>query len=76
MSMQYGWIDFEIDESTDGIEDKFIATIGLLDENGYVFVEIAVIVHRTLNGLYPLDGEVAERKRKDAQMIVDALNAH
>lgn len=71
---KYGWSDFEEDVSTDAIPDKFILTIGELDEDGYLDGEIAIIVHRTCNGKFPLDGPVAEAKREQARMIVSALN--
>jgi hypothetical protein len=70
MAKKYLWFDFEEDDSTDAIPDKYILSIE--DENGE---EVAVIVHRTCGGEYPLDGDVAERKRKNAQMIVDELNS-
>lgn len=73
--MYYGWLDFEEDESSDSIPDKYILTIGTFNEHHEFVDEIAIIVHRTAGGQYPLDGELAESKRKDAQRIVDALNA-
>lgn len=65
----YGWQDFELDESTDQIPDKYVLTI--VDPDGE---EMAVIVHRTVDGRFPLDGSVAKGKRRNAQLIVDALN--
>ena len=64
----YQWFDFEEDESTDAVAGKYILTIA--DAFGE---EVAVIVHR-VSDAYPLGGSVAEGKRRDAQMIVDALN--
>jgi len=64
----FGWEDFEEDESTDAIPDKYILTIECDGE------EYASIVHRTVGGLYPIDGELANEKRAHAQRIVDALN--
>ena len=56
--------------SIDYIDDK------IAEEDGYYIPdEIAVIVHRTCGGKYPLDGDLANQKRANAQMIVDALNA-
>lgn len=66
----YEWRDFEEDDSTDEIQDKFI--LAIVDEDGE---EVAVIVHRTCDGRHPLDGPVAERKRQNAERIVNALNA-
>jgi hypothetical protein len=63
------WFDFEEDQSTDNIPDKYILTIAGPDDE-----ELAFIVHRTCGGRFPLDGEVANRKRETAQRIVDALN--
>jgi len=67
-NMPYSWIDFEEDWSTDQIKDKFILTI--LDPEGE---EFASIVHRASNE-FPIDGDLAEQKRDNAQKIVDALN--
>jgi len=66
--MRYAWEDFEEDQSTDAIEDKYILTITEDRE------EYATIVHRTAGGKYPLDGEVARRKRARAERIVRLLN--
>jgi len=67
----YDWIDFEPepDVTGDGSGDpeKYILTIR---EHGE---ELAVIVHRVCGGRFPLDGEVAERKRRSAQRIVQAM---
>ena len=67
--MRFGWRDFEEDEA-DEIPGKYILTI----YDGEPLDEMAVIVHRVCEGKYPLDGELANRKRADAQRIVDALN--
>src|SRR5690606_7487606 len=58
-ALMFSWTDFEADEdiSTDAVTDKFILTI--LDEDGE---EFATIVHRTCDGRFPLDGDVAEQK--------------
>jgi len=68
--MQYRWYDFEEDESSDAIPDKYVLSIVNEDAE-----EVAVIVHRTVGGRYPLDGALASWKRENAQRIVDALNA-
>ncbi|WP_159599953.1 hypothetical protein [Agromyces humi] len=64
----YDWIDFEEDEA-DGIAGKYVLTIRRDEE------EFAVIVHRTVDGKFPLDGVVADMKRMHAELIVDELNA-
>jgi len=69
-SRGFSWFDFEEDRSTDDIADRYILTIEDAAHN-----EIAVIVHRTVGGAFPLDGDIANRKRANAQMIVNALNA-
>lgn len=66
----FGWYDFEADDSSDKIEDKFILTIH--DPDGE---EFATIVHRTAGGRFPLDGDLANQKRLNATRIVNALNA-
>lgn len=69
----YQWFDFEPEE--DGAEgvvtdpDKHILTIA--DPDGE---ELAVIVHRTCNGKYPVDGDLANAKRRRAAVIVAALD--
>ena len=63
----YGWWDFEQGDSTP--EDVHYITI--LNPDGD---EIATIVHR-VSAQFPIDGDVANEKRKNAQFIVDALNA-
>jgi len=65
---QYAWWDFEQGDNTP--EDYFYITI--INPDGD---EIATIVHRTVGGMFPLDGDVANEKRKNAQKIVDLLNA-
>lgn len=72
--MVYWHDDFELDDSSDEIADKYVLTIyqgtpG--DEFGSE--EVAVIVHRETQ-TYPLDGDVAGRKRGNAHRIVSALN--
>lgn len=66
----FGRTDWEVDESSDAIEGKYMITI---DRDGE---EIAVIVHRTCGGRYPLNSNMAMSKVRDADMIVGALNAH
>lgn len=64
---EYSWFDWE--ESVDVAEMYYLT---IVDSEGE---EYALIAHRTCNGDYPLDGELAESKRERAQFIVDALNA-
>jgi len=67
------WFDFEPEPEVtgDGTGDpeKYILTIA--NEHGE---EIATIVHRLAGGRFPIDGDEAERKRRNAQVIVNALN--
>lgn len=67
----YAWTDFEPEtEMTgdgSGDPDKYILTIWHYGE------EYATIVHRTCNGLYPLDGDIANEKRARAGMIVNSI---
>lgn len=70
----YGWIDFAHMESDDDPERFYIEIFSTNDE-GFYEDEIAVICHRLVGGKYPLDGEVANDKRANAQRIVDALNS-
>lgn len=69
----YSWSDFELDESSDAIPDKYILTIW--ESAGAFQDELAVIVHRTCNGKYPLDGELANQKRSNAIDMVRMLNS-
>jgi len=66
--VRYAWQDFEEDQSTDAVPDKYVLTI---TEDGE---EYATIVHRTVGGKYPLDGEMARHKRARAERIVFLLN--
>ena len=63
---RYGWWDFEQGDSTPA--GYFYITI--INPEGD---EFATIVHRA-SAQYPIDGDVANEKRKNAQYIVDALN--
>lgn len=72
-----GWFDFEPEPEVtgdgSGDPDKHILTI--VNYPGEDNDEIAVIVHRTCDGKYPIDGVLADRKRRIAEVIVAALNA-
>src|SRR4051794_23896356 len=74
----FGWLDFEPepDGTGDGSgdPDKHILTIAIGLGTISWPEEIAVIVHRTCDGKYPIDGDLANRKRRHAQIIVAALN--
>lgn len=74
----FGWFDFEPEPEVTGDgagdPDKYILTI--VAWPGEDNEEIAVVVHRTCNGKYPLDGPLANEKRQQAQRIVDLLNEH
>lgn len=67
------WNDFESEPNItgDGSGDPDTHYLTIRDEDGE---ELAVICHRTCDGKYPLDGDLANRKRHNAQVIVDALN--
>lgn len=68
----YDFIDFEPEPDTtgdgSGDPDKYILT---LRRNGE---EYALIVHRTCDGLYPLNGPLARQKVHDAEILCETLN--
>lgn len=69
---KYHWIGWESEEDemvTDARPGTYWITICHPDGEEY-----AVIIHRTMGGKFPLDGDVAKGKEADAQRIVDALN--
>lgn len=69
----FEWLDFEAEPNLtgdgSGDPETFYLTIREAGE------ELSVIAHRTCGGKYPIDGELANEKRANAQRIVDALNA-
>lgn len=71
----FKWFDFESEpEMTgdgSGDPEKHYLTIAYPDGE-----ELAVIVHRTCGGKFPIDGELADSKRRAAQHIVAALDAY
>lgn len=73
----FGWFDFEPEpEGTgdgSGDPDKHILTI--VADPGGDNDEVAVIVHRTCDGRFPIDGPLAESKRQTAEALVEVLNA-
>lgn len=70
---EFLWFDFEAEPDMtgdgSGDPDTYYLTIAWPDGE-----ELAVICHRTVGGKWPIDGELADSKRRNAQMIVDALN--
>lgn len=76
--LKVAWYDFEPepDGTGDGSgdPDKHILTIAVVEKDGSMGDEIAVIVHRTCDGKYPIDGVLANEKRRHAEVIVAALN--
>lgn len=72
------WLDFEpepdITGDGSGDPDKWILTIADGLGTSDWPEEVAVIVHRTCDGKYPIDGDLANKKRRNAQAICDALN--
>lgn len=69
---RYDWTDFEAETDLGNPDDREgVYYLTIRDEGE----ELAILVHRTCGGRNPLDGKFAERRRRDAQRIVDALNA-
>lgn len=72
------WYDFEpepdITGDGSGDPDTHYLTIAVVERDGSKGDEIAVICHRTCDGKYPIDGILANEKRRHAQTVVDALN--
>lgn len=71
---RYGFIDFTEDESPTKVPE-YVLSIGSLGDDGSVYGEIASMVHLDTPES-PIDGPEADRKRRNAQLIVDALNAY
>lgn len=69
---QYGYTDWqrEAEVAADGRKD--VHYIEILDPDGE---ELAVIVHRTEGGEYPLEGPVAVAKMMRAEKMVGVLNS-
>lgn len=66
----YHWTGWEAEADFEpGRPDTYFLTICYPDGE-----EMAVIVHRTVDGAFPLDGDLAKSKEARAQQIVDALN--
>jgi hypothetical protein len=70
---EYLWFDFEPETvlSGDGSGDPQTYYLTIADPDGE---EIAVICHRTSPD-HPIDGQLANLKRLNAQWIVDTLNS-
>lgn len=74
MSNRYfGWLDFDLDDSTDEIPDKYVATVGTWNENDEFEDELFTIVHRH-SEKFPMYGELAHKKRMNAIHLVNILN--
>jgi hypothetical protein len=69
---KFTWSDWQSEEEELGSDGRVgVYWIEISDPNGE---EYACIIHRTVDGQFPLDGDIAKRKEADAQRIVDALN--
>jgi hypothetical protein len=69
----YGWWGWQPETDNDNPDDREgVWYLTIVDPDGE---EYAVIMHRTCNGKYPIDGELARRKVAQAKHIVAALNA-
>jgi hypothetical protein len=69
---RYAWIDWEAETDLGNDDDREgVHYLTIVEDEE----EMAVIVHRTCGGKWPLDGPLAKKKEQDAQRIVDALNA-
>lgn len=73
MSKSFGFIGLEPDDSTDAIPDKYVGTLGVW-EDGHFHEELAVVVHRTADGAWPLDGPEARDKEADLADLAAILN--
>lgn len=71
---KYDWVGWEAEPETtnDGSGDPEKHFLTVRDPEGE---EYALIVHRTVGGKYPLDGDLAQEKIAKAKNIVAALNA-
>ena len=68
----YDWTGWESEEeATDGPARPVTHFITIREDGE----ELAVIIHRTCGGQYPLDGELAKSKEAVAERIVAALRA-
>lgn len=74
----FAWYDFESEPDLtgdgSGDPDTYYLTIATVYPDGSMGDEWAVICHRICNGRFPIDGDLANKKRENAQFIVDALN--
>jgi hypothetical protein len=71
MTARYDWTGWEAETELGNRDDRegvFYLTIRDDEE------EMAIIVHRTADGRFPITGPVAKIKEGQAQLIVDALN--
>jgi hypothetical protein len=60
---------FDWEQEDEGREGVYFLTIADFDGD-----EVAIIVHRVCNGRYPLDGELAKQKVRNAKMLIEAWN--
>lgn len=71
-----GFLGWQAETDNDNPDDREgVYYLTVVADPGDFNEEIATIVHRVVDGKYPLDGEVARQKEHIAQVIVDALNA-
>ena len=69
---RYLWTGWEAEADNDNDDDRKDVYYLMITDAGE---EMAIIVHRTCGGKYPLDGSVALAKMARADWIVAALNA-
>lgn len=69
----YGWFGWDAETDMGNPDDRQeVYHLTITDPDGE---EYATITHRLCGGKYPLDGDVAQRKVRQAEHIVAALNA-
>lgn len=68
----YGWFGWDAETDSGNNDDRQGVHHITITEDGE---EYATITHRTVEGKYPLDGEVAQEKLARAKRITAALNA-
>lgn len=81
MTKRFGWTGWESERDLGNPDDRsdvhFLTIVeNVPGDNGDSADEVAVIIHRTCSGKYPLDGTLARDKEAMAQLIADALNAY
>lgn len=73
MTDTYGWWGWAEETDLDNADDRPDVWFLTITEDGE---EMAVIMHRTCDGKYPITGDVANAKIERAQKIVTALNLY